>query len=149
MTEATCTYHLVANRLEVMSLTLQQRTNHNGWPKAGEMIEMSGTYPLQASDRALLNAIYQFAHDSGRMEDPAAEWEIPLPQLRQGMHESNDRIYEGAVAEVVESEGSVISGLSTSHDRRCAPAEITPWKTIARRRRPQPCSPETPGSTRS
>jgi len=77
-----------------MSLTLQQRTNHNGWPKAGEMIEMSGTYPLQASDRALLNAIYQFAHDSGRMEDPAAEWEIPLPQLRQGMHESNDRIYE-------------------------------------------------------
>ena len=28
------------------------------------------------------------------MEDPTAEWEIPLAQLRQGMHESNDRIYE-------------------------------------------------------
>jgi hypothetical protein len=77
-----------------MSLTLQQHTNHDGWPKAGEMIEMSGTHPLQASDRALLNAIYQFAHDSGRMENPTAEWEIPLAQLRQGMHESNDRIYE-------------------------------------------------------
>jgi hypothetical protein len=94
MKEATCAYHLVANMLDVMSRTLQQRTNHNGWPKAGEMIEMSGTHPLQASDRALLNAIYQFAHDSGRMEDPTAEWEIPLAQLRQGMHESNDRIYE-------------------------------------------------------
>ena len=48
-----------------MSLTLQQRTNHNGWPKAGEMIEMSGTHPLQASDRALLNAIYQLRTTAG------------------------------------------------------------------------------------
>src|SRR4051812_21521261 len=30
-----------------------------------------------------------------------------------------------------------------------APAEITPWKTIARRRRPHAGSPERPGSTRS
>src|SRR3954469_21891391 len=30
-----------------------------------------------------------------------------------------------------------------------APAEITPWKMIAPRRRPRPCSPERLGSTRS
>src|SRR3954447_7743211 len=76
MMEATCSYYLVANRLDVMSLTLQQRTNHSGWPKAGEMIEMSGTHPLQASDRALLNAIYQFAHT-------ADAWKI---RLRNGRY---------------------------------------------------------------
>ena len=65
-----------------MSLTKEQRTNFSGWPKAGELIEMSGTHPLEASDRAILNLLLQHAHDSGRMTDITAEWEIPLAELR-------------------------------------------------------------------
>jgi hypothetical protein len=77
-----------------MSLTVEQRTNIDGWPKAGELIEMSGTYPLEASDRAILNILYQHAHDSGRMTDITAEWEISLSELRPSSHQGNDRLYE-------------------------------------------------------
>ena len=77
-----------------MSLTVEQRTNIDGWPKAGELIEMSGTHPLEASDRAILNILYQHAHDSGRMTDPTAEWEISLSEIRPSTHQGNDRLYE-------------------------------------------------------
>jgi len=77
-----------------MSLTVEQRTNIDGWPKAGELIEMSGTHPLEASDRAILNILYQHAHDSGRMTDLTAEWEIPLSEIRPSTHQGNDRLYE-------------------------------------------------------
>jgi hypothetical protein len=75
-----------------MSLTVEQKTNHHGVPKAGELIEITGAHALEASDRAILNLLYQFAHDSGRMRDPDAEWEIPLARLRPSTHESNDRL---------------------------------------------------------
>jgi hypothetical protein len=75
-----------------MSLTVEQRTNMDGWPKAGELIEMSGTHPLEASDRAILNILYQHAHDSGRMTELGAEWEIPLTKLRFTGHQSNDKL---------------------------------------------------------
>ena len=77
-----------------MSRTIQQRSNSQGFPKAGEVIEMVGTHTLEASDRAILNTLYQHAHDSGRMTDPSAEWEIPLSELRRSSHESNDRLYD-------------------------------------------------------
>src|SRR5271166_456848 len=77
-----------------MSLTMEQRTNFEGWPKAGELIQMAGTHPLEASDRAILNILYQFAHDSGRMTDPTAEWEIPLCEIRPSSHQGNERLYE-------------------------------------------------------
>jgi plasmid replication initiation protein len=77
-----------------MSRTIAQRTNGQGFPKAGEVIEMVGTHTLEASDRAILNTLYQHAHDSGRMTDPTAEWEIPLAELRRSSHESNDRLYD-------------------------------------------------------
>jgi hypothetical protein len=38
-----------------MSLTLDQRTNINGVPKAAELIEISGGHALEASDRAIMN----------------------------------------------------------------------------------------------
>jgi hypothetical protein len=77
-----------------MSLTLLQRSNIDGFPKAGELIEVTGTHLLEASDRALLNTLIQRAHDSGKLTDVDAEWELAFSELRQGLsrHESNDRV---------------------------------------------------------
>lgn len=75
-----------------MSLTLEQRTNHDGVPKAAELIEISGAYALEASDRAILNLLYQHAHDSGRLADPTAFWELPITALRPSKHNGTDRI---------------------------------------------------------
>jgi hypothetical protein len=77
-----------------MSRTIEQRTNFLGFPKPGELIEMTGTHALEASDRAILNLLYQHAHDSGNLADPNAEWEIPLAVVREAFsrHESKDRL---------------------------------------------------------
>src|SRR5665213_3038559 len=78
------------------SRTVEQKTNHLGFPKPGELIEMTGTHALEASDRAIQNLLYQHAHDSGRLLEPNAEWEIPLSTVRQALskHESTDRLRE-------------------------------------------------------
>jgi len=76
------------------SLTVLQRTNPAGFPKPGELIEITGAHELEASDRAILNLLYQHAHDSGRMGDKDAEWSIPLARLRPSKHESNDRLLD-------------------------------------------------------
>ncbi len=75
-----------------MGLTLDQRTNVNGVPKAAELIEISGAHALEASDRAILNLLYQHAHDSGRLADPSASWELPITALRPSKHNGTDRI---------------------------------------------------------
>jgi Initiator Replication protein len=77
-----------------MNFTVAQKSNFDGFPKAAELIEMTGSEMLTAQDRALLNLLYQRAHDSGRMTDTAAEWEIPLVELRQQLssHNANDRL---------------------------------------------------------
>ena len=75
-----------------MSLTLEQRTNMNGMPKAAELIEIAGAHALEASDRAILNLLYQHAHDSGRLGDPTASWEMPITALRPSKHNGTDRI---------------------------------------------------------
>lgn len=75
-----------------MSQTLAQKTNHAGFPKAGELIEITGAHALGAADRAILNLLYQHAHDSGRLGEADAEWELPMSALRPSRHESNDRI---------------------------------------------------------
>jgi hypothetical protein len=77
-----------------MSLTVEQKTNFSGFPKAGELIEITGASALEASDRALLNLLYQHAHGSGRLPVPGATWEIPMATLRLSAHESNDRLRE-------------------------------------------------------
>jgi hypothetical protein len=74
-----------------MSLTLEQRTNHEGIPKAAELIEITGAHGLEASDRAILNLLYQYAHDSGRLGDPAACWELAITALRPSKHNGTDR----------------------------------------------------------
>ncbi len=75
-----------------MSLTLEQRTNVSGVPKAAELIEITGAHALEASDRAILNLLYQHAHDSGRLGDPTASWELPITALRPSKHNGTDRI---------------------------------------------------------
>ncbi len=75
-----------------MSLTLEQKTNINGVPKAAELIEITGAHALEASDRAILNLLYQHAHDSGRLADPSAAWEMPITALRPSRHNGTDRI---------------------------------------------------------
>jgi hypothetical protein len=76
------------------SKTIQQRSNALGFPKPGEFIEMTGTHVLEASDRAVFNLLYQHAHDSGRLLDPVAEWEVPLSTLRAALskHDNNGRL---------------------------------------------------------
>lgn len=75
-----------------MSQTLVQKTNLTGFPKAGELIEISGAHALGAADRAILNLLYQHAHDSGRLCEADAEWELPMAAIRPSKHESNDRL---------------------------------------------------------
>jgi hypothetical protein len=76
------------------SLTIKQQSNFDGFPKAAELIEIEGAHALEASDRAIFNHLLQTAHDSGRLVDPDAEWEISLAGLRRAStkHESNDRL---------------------------------------------------------
>ena len=77
-----------------MSLTIQQHSNYDGFPKAAELIEIEGAHALEASDRAIFNQLLQYAHDGGNLTEPDAEWEISLAGLRRAAskHESNDRI---------------------------------------------------------
>ena len=75
------------------SKTIVQRTNFDGWPKARELIEFTGHHVLEANDRALLNTLYQHAHDSCDMTDTDAEWSIPLADLRASKtHKGNERV---------------------------------------------------------
>lgn len=75
-----------------MSQTVAQRTNAAGFPKAGELIEITGAHELEASDRAVVNLLYQHAHDSGRLTDDDAEWEIPMAALRVSRHKGTERV---------------------------------------------------------
>jgi hypothetical protein len=76
------------------NLTVLQHTNLDGFPKAGELIEITGAHELEAADRALLNALFQHAHESGKLATPGATWEVALAALRLSSHESNDRLRE-------------------------------------------------------
>ena len=75
-----------------MSLTVAQKTNADGFPKAGELIEVTGTSMLEASDRVILNLLYQHAHDSGQFTEPNTSFELPITDLLHSSHSSTDRI---------------------------------------------------------
>jgi hypothetical protein len=79
-----------------MSLTVKQFSNGDGFPKAAELIEITGAHALEASDRAIFNQLYQIAHESNRLIDPDADWETTYASLRRASskHESNDRLKE-------------------------------------------------------
>jgi hypothetical protein len=65
------------------SLTTAQRTNASGFPKPSELIEITGAHQLEAADRAIQNLLFQHAHDSGKMTQPDAEWEITFSSIRK------------------------------------------------------------------
>ena len=92
--EPTCNSRRITVGPPGMSRTIEQRTNLDGFPKASEMIEMSGLEDLEASQRAISNLLYQHAHESGRIADPTAVFEIPMATLRTALskHESEDRV---------------------------------------------------------
>lgn len=75
-----------------MSLTVKQITTAEGFPKPVELIEITGASALEAQDRAVLNVLYQHAHDSGQLTKPGTKWQIPAVALRTSKHESNDRL---------------------------------------------------------
>ena len=77
-----------------MSLTIEQKTNADGFPKAGELIEITGTATLEASDRAILNLLYQHAHNSGRFTEPDTAFELAITDLLPSSHSSTDRVRE-------------------------------------------------------
>src|SRR3954467_5254398 len=76
------------------SRTVTQRSNADGFPKAGELIEMTGLEDLEASQRAIANLLYQFAHEAGRIAETGAVFEIPMSPRRPALskHESGDRL---------------------------------------------------------
>ena len=71
-----------------------QTTNRDGFPKPREIIEITRTYELEAMDRAILDLLYRHAHNSGRLVEPNADFEIEMARLRPSKHESNDRVRE-------------------------------------------------------
>ena len=75
-------------------LTVKQQSNFDGFPKAAELIEIAGAHHLEALDRANFNQLLQVAHDSDRLMEPGASWEVTFASLRRAAskHESNDRI---------------------------------------------------------
>ena len=75
-----------------MSLTIAQKSNAAGFPKPAEIIEITGAHELEAQDRAVLNLLYQYAHDSGRLGEVGAEWEVPITTLRPSKHNGTGRI---------------------------------------------------------
>jgi plasmid replication initiation protein len=77
-----------------MSKTVQQKTNYEGFPKPGELIEIRGAHDLEASDRAVLNILYRHAHNSGRISDIGADWDIPLKDLRISNKNNNSYVID-------------------------------------------------------
>ncbi len=75
-----------------MSLTIAQKSNADGFPKAGELIEITGTATLEASDRAILNLLYQHAHDSGQFAELNTAFELPITDLLHSKHVGTERI---------------------------------------------------------
>ena len=55
---------------------------------------MTVTHALEACERAMINVLYQYANDNGRLGEAGAQWEIPLASLREAYskHENSGRL---------------------------------------------------------
>ena len=71
---------------------MEQRTNFSGFPKAAELIEITGTSELEAADRAILNLLFEHAHGSGKLTELGAVWELPITSFRTSKHYGTERI---------------------------------------------------------
>lgn len=70
------------------SRTVEQRPDSNGFPKAGELIEVTGTGHLTLQDRRVLNLLYEAA--GARICDEV-EHTVSIRQLR-GSHKGAERV---------------------------------------------------------
>ena len=70
------------------SRTIEQRPDQNGFAKAGELIEVTGTGHLTLQDRRVLNLLYEAA---GVRICDEVEHTIPIRQLR-GSHKGAERV---------------------------------------------------------
>ena len=75
-----------------MSKTIEQKSNFAGFPKAREVIELTGigTGQLTLHDRRLLNLLYEQAHNTHGMTSDK-EFEIALKDIR-GSHKGGERV---------------------------------------------------------
>jgi len=75
-----------------MSKTIQQKANFDGFPKAKEVIELTGagTGHLTMHDRRTLNLLYEHAHNTAGLT-PDIEHEIALSAIR-GTHKGAERV---------------------------------------------------------
>jgi hypothetical protein len=114
------------------SLTTEQKTNHSGFPKARELIEITGAHLLDAPDRALQNKLFQHAHDSGRLTDPDAEWELTLAELRGDLskHESNDAV-RASLAKLRKVEVVVHYTTPKTGEQRTLTIHLLEWTDIS------------------
>ena len=70
------------------SRTIEQRPDHTGFPKAGELIEVTGTGHLTLQDRRVLNLLYEAA---GQHITDDVEHTVSIRQLR-GSHKGAERV---------------------------------------------------------
>ena len=75
-----------------MSKTIAQKSNDVGFPKAREVIELTGigTGQLTLHDRRLLNLLYEHAHNTHGIASDK-EFEIALKDIR-GSHKGGERV---------------------------------------------------------
>lgn len=77
-----------------MALTISQRTNNDGFPKPGELIKVKQAFQLEANDRALINILYEHAHNSGNIGVEENKWMIKLKDIRMSNTNNNQDLYD-------------------------------------------------------
>ena len=80
--------------MRMPSRTIEQTSNYQGFPKAGELIEVTGTGHLTLQDRRVLNLLYEAA-GSRICED--VEHRVPIHDLR-GTHKGAERVKDSVLA---------------------------------------------------
>lgn len=77
----------------VMSRTIEQKKNGDGFPKAGELIEFRSQKELTLQDRRILNLLVEHAGPNIVTEE---EHRIPMTALR-GTHKGGERVRDSIV----------------------------------------------------
>ena len=76
-----------------MSLTIEQKKNSDGFPKAGELIEFRSQHELTLQDRRVLNLLIEYA---GPRLASDSEHRIPMATLRLS-HKGGERVRDSIV----------------------------------------------------
>jgi hypothetical protein len=119
-----------------MSRTIAQRTNGDGFPKAGELIEFRSESELTLQDRRILNLLVEHAGPDIASEE---EHRVPMATLR-GRHKGSERVRDSidrlmrTIVEVptrdskgnaATERGPFLSGTTTTDDEDNPEGEVT------------------------